>query len=304
MTIASWKQMAVDLMNKGVSWRQIAKRLDVPRSTVSDYLRTVKQSLGARVLVLDIETAPASAYHWRRWKENIGKKQVISEGYIITWAAKWLGSEDVMFAKLPDFEDTFANSQADDSALVGQLHALLEEADFVIAHNGRKFDLPTINARLLVNGYNPPHPYKIIDTLDIAKKAFKFPSNSLASLAIYLGVELRKLDTGGFDLWTDVIANKPQAWADMMEYNIYDVLVLEQVYMKLRPWYTTHPAMQLLNSSDILRCTCCGSHNVVPTGKFFYTNVSKFDTYACGDCGKMNRGRVNKLDKAQRLVGV
>ena len=37
----NWKVKALEMANKGdMSWREIAKRLDVPRSTVSDYLRS------------------------------------------------------------------------------------------------------------------------------------------------------------------------------------------------------------------------------------------------------------------------
>jgi len=52
-----WKQAALHLANtEAMSWRDIAKAIEKPRSTVSDYLRTaITTSKGPRIGVIDIE---------------------------------------------------------------------------------------------------------------------------------------------------------------------------------------------------------------------------------------------------------
>lgn len=69
----------------------------------------------------------------------------------------------------------------------------------MIAHNGKKFDIPKINTRFIINGLNPPSPYKQIDTLEVARKQFGFSSNSLDALATFFGFDNK--DPHDFILW-------------------------------------------------------------------------------------------------------
>lgn len=41
----------------------------------------------AKILILDIETAPNIAYVWRTFKEFISPKQMISNSYIMSYAS-------------------------------------------------------------------------------------------------------------------------------------------------------------------------------------------------------------------------
>ena len=48
---------------------------------------------GAKILILDIETAPIRAKVWGIWNQNISIDQIESDWFILTWAAKWLFEE-------------------------------------------------------------------------------------------------------------------------------------------------------------------------------------------------------------------
>ena len=109
---------------------------------------------------------------------------------MLSWSAKWLDSNETFSAVLTPEEAL----HEDDTRIVKDLWILLDEADVVIAHNGKKFDVPKCNARFIVAGLAPPSFYKQIDTLDIAKKQFGFSSNKLDALAGYFGFKT-KLDT-------------------------------------------------------------------------------------------------------------
>ena len=50
----------------------------------------------AKILILDIETAPNIAYVWGAWKQNVGHNQRLEKSHIMSYAAKWLG-KDLMF---------------------------------------------------------------------------------------------------------------------------------------------------------------------------------------------------------------
>lgn len=303
-----WKIQAAKIVNEqpDVSWRELARQLDVAKSTMSDHLRkyfkfkTVEVDViegtipkGARILLLDIECAPTCAYVWGRWDNNVHQKQVVHEGYLLTYSAKWLGEPTIVSNRIVEAQD--------DEVLVRELADLMEQADLVVAHNAQKFDIPLIKTRMVALGMKPPAPSKIVDTLKIAKAEFRFPSNSLDSIAAYLGLQ-RKASHSGFELWTRCMAMEDDAFEEMLEYNIQDVVVLEEVYMRLRHWSKTHPNVAMYEPAGKLRCVCCGSENLSLIDKKYYTNTSEFPIYKCTDCGKMNRSRVNVSEHKRDTV--
>lgn len=238
-----------------------------------------------RVLIFDIETSPMKAYVWRMWKENIHLEQVISDWFCIAWSAKWLYSEDIMGDVLTP-EEVKAE---DDGRIIRSLWALINEADIVVSHNGNKFDIPRINSRFIINGLAPTKPYFSVDTCQIARKQFGFSSNKLDALAGYFNIP-HKMDTD-FNLWKRCLEGDIEALEYMLDYNKKDVAILEEVYLKLRPWIKNHPNMGNLEGKE-MACSNCGSTNLVPmTGKYYYTSVGKYQLYKCSTCGAISRGR-------------
>lgn len=296
------KTLISELSKRGHSSREISNALwgtPTRKSTVNNYLARVQEIMeSSRVLVYDIETAPAIGYYWRRFKENIGQPQVIQESYMLTWSAKWYGENSMIERKISDYSVDF--TRPNDKGLVEELGDLLNQADYVVAHNGDRFDLPTFNARCVVHGIDIPSPMKAIDTLKIAKRHFRFPSNSLKSLAIYLGLDQQKQDVD-FSLWRRVMEGDPLAVEAMARYCSQDVLTLEDVYTVLRPYDSRHPNVAIKGELDIPRCIKCGSADVEKTDKTVQTNVSLFEHYKCNCCGANLRGRKNILDKDKRV---
>lgn len=248
-----------------------------------------------KILIFDLETAPAIAYVWRFWKENISPKQVLEHGHIISFAAKWLGDDDIIYEE---------NRTSDDKKLVGSICYLLDEADVVVAHNGSKFDIPSIYSRALVHGFSPPSPVKIIDTCSIARKEFNFERNSLEYLTMILDCNIKKgghKKYPGFELWLGCLRGEEEAWKEMKEYNIIDVLALEELYLKMRPWTTNHPNVANYVNPESPTCTKCGSRNLQKRGKA-YTNVGVYQRFQCMDCGGWSRGRYTESPKNTNLL--
>lgn len=240
----------------------------------------------ARILILDIETSPNIAYVWRFFKENIGAKQVLENTKMLSFAAKWLGDDKVYYQDV---------QYGDEKQMLSILFGLLDEADIVVAHNGDKFDLPHIQGRGLVLGLKPPAPYKTVDTVKVARYEFNFPSNSLEYLATVLGLENRKdghKKFPGFELWIGVLANDPEAWEEMREYNIQDILVLEELYLKMRPWMKRHPNVGVYDDGEKPVCPKCGSDHIHFRG-FAHTNVGRYHRFQCNDCGGWGRTRLS-----------
>lgn len=247
-----------------------------------------------KTLILDIETAPKVAYVWRFWQENVGAKQVREHGHIMSFAARWLGDSRTYY------ED---NRTDDDKEVVSSLVNFLSEADIVIAHNAKKFDLAMINGRALVHGLKPPSPYAVIDTLQAARRNFKFESNSLEYLAIALGCspKLTQRKFPGFELWLECLKGNKEAWDEMRVYNIQDVQTLEEVYLKMRPWIYNHPNVGVFEERDEVVCPYCGSAHVHFRG-YAHTRVSKFRRIQCLDCGGWSRTRFNEYPADKRKI--
>ena len=296
----NWDKISA-LRTTGMSFTKIGKQFGVSKQALSARFRVKTKALvkspahpTLKILILDIENAPMLSYHWGVWKQNIGKPMRLegNRSYMMSIAMKWLGEDKVHY---------FETRTEDDSQLIKDTLKFLDEADIVIAHNGKSFDMRKINAYAITNGINPPSPYRQIDTLIEARKHFMFERNTLAHLADTLDCS-PKLDHAqfqGFELWKECMAGNDDAWAEMKLYNVEDVNVLEEVYLKMRPYIKGHPNVVTTAESLKHRCTACGSHKLHEEG-YSVTNVSKFQRYKCEDCGSFSRGRKNLLPKDAR----
>lgn len=257
-----------------------------------------KQSANrAKILIFDIETAPLQAYVWQLWKQDIYIDQIISEWFMLTWSAKFLGEQTIYSSRLTSMEAL----EQDDKRITKELWKLLDEADIVIAHNGNRFDVPRIKTRCLVHGIAPPSIYKQIDTKIVAAKEFGFSSNKLEALARLLGFE-GKNDTT-FDLWADCMKGDAQALKEMEDYNIQDIYVLENVYLALRPYIKGHPNLDLYIDDDKSSCPSCGEKDLqVVKGKYYYTQAVRYQLYRCEDCKALARAKKGTAYKNKRQI--
>lgn len=302
----------IELHLQGVSSRKICRELGISekkKSSVNYILSdwregkvkysksdTTLKTLHPKVLLIDLETAPCTLYGWALFNQNFGLNQIENEWYILSYSAKWLGSDEVMYKDLKGKVST-----EDDSELLHDLWCLMDEAEVVVGQNHRRFDIKKLNARLILNGYKPYSPVKTEDTLDIAKRKFGFTSNKLEWMTDKLCVEFKKQTHGnfaGFELWRQCMLENEAAWEEMRVYNIYDVLSLEELWLKLRAWDDRSVNYALYLDDTHTRCTC-GSTHLIEDG-YAYTSLSKFQQYRCQDCGGFVRGRVNLFSKDKR----
>ena len=296
------------LSENGFSSRGIAEEIfgkTHRKSTINDFLYKSKskaeiapKKLGARILLVDIETSPILAYVWGRWKQNVHQAQVVNESFILTYSCKWLGEEEILYGYLSPSEVKLEN----DFRIVNELRDIINSADVLITHNGIQFDFPIINTRCVYHRIAPPSNYRPIDTLRIARNKFRFSSNKLNDLCEYLGLGVKE-ENGGFDTWVGYLNGKTEAIQKMVTYNIKDVELLENLYLRLRPFDNSHPNIQIYQKDiNNISCPCCGSEDIQKTDKLFYTNLSAFDAYFCVDCGKRFRGRKNVIKKRENLI--
>lgn len=239
-----------------------------------------------KILLLDIESAPNLVHVWGLWQQNVGLPQIIDSGYVMCWAAKWLGKKEIMFSSI---------HQESPEDMLSKIHYLLNEADAVIHYNGTKFDIPTLNKEFVLYGMPPPAPYHQIDLLKTARQQFRFPSNKLDYIAQALGLGKKK-EHIGHELWIRCMNNDKKAWKEMEAYNKQDVVLLEKVYERIKPWIKSHINYSLY-TDDSLVCPQCGSKHYVRQG-YRTTSGGKYPRYQCTSCFTWFKGTKSEAPKA------
>jgi len=171
-----------------------------------------------KILVLDIETAPASGYMWKLFDVNISLSQLIDTSKLICFAAKWHGTKNIIF---------HSNQEHTHKAMVKKAWALLDEADAVVGYNSQNFDMKILHKEFILEGLPPPSPYKNIDLLKTVKNKFRFLSNKLDHVSQELGLG-KKTSHQGFELWQKCLEDDSTAWKLMKKYNKQDVVLTEK----------------------------------------------------------------------------
>lgn len=258
----------------------------------------MKKQIGPKTLLIDIETAPLLVSAWGLFDQNIALNQIEEDWSILSYAAKWLDSPD----KDIIYEDNRkAKNKRNDSKLLPGIWELLDQADVVVGHNSKRFDVKKLNARFIQNGLKPPSSYKQTDTLSLARKSFAFTSNKLEHLSDKLCKKYKKLKHKkfpGFDLWKECLKGNNKAWEEMEKYNKQDVLALQDLYKELLPWGDTSVNFNAYHDGVTNYCRC-GSSKFHKNG-FHFTSRGKYQRYKCIKCSSEMKDSKNLFSKEKK----
>lgn len=243
-----------------------------------------KLTSNIRILTIDIEWRPMMSYTWGIWDQNIGLTQIVDDGGLLCFAAKWMGEKEILFWSEKDGHQT----------MVQAAHDLLSAADIVVTYNGDKYDIKKLNGEFMLAKMPPPKPFRSIDLVKSNKARFDLPSRKLDYLVQRSGVGA-KVPHNGFELWTGCMAGDPAAWALMEKYNRGDVIVTERAYLRILPWITNAPHLGMYMPTEGFVCPHCGAKKLTRDGET-HTNVQSYALYSCGNCGGWSRGTVRLQD--------
>lgn len=316
-----WHKEAIELSEQGYSGRQIAAEIGMGKSQVNDFLAYYRENKevylsqaddgygevvtqnqflrdNIKMLFIDIETSKILAYVWGLFNQTISIKNVVEDWYLLCFSAQWLGSDEIISESLHHYPLN-GRYRFNEKYLVDAAWKLLDEAKYVVAYNGKRFDKKKLNAKFLEYGYPEPSPYKIIDPYLIVKGNFALTSNKLDWVERILN-HAGKHDTND-QLWIDCMNDDVEALEYMATYCDNDVAALVRDYMKLRHWDKTAPNLALEFDDSKPRCNCCGSDDLelIPD-TYAKTSLSKFSVYRCNGCSKVLRDRNNILSKEKR----
>jgi len=237
-------------------------------------------------LFYDIETSFNVGIFWKTgYNITLHPSDIIHERAIICICYKWEGEDEIHSL-------TWSKSQSD-KAMLKEFIKVLLEADEIVAHNGDRFDLKWIRTRALLHGIDVMPTVKTIDTLKWARKYFNFNSNKLDYIAQLLKVGA-KMDTGGIDLWKDIVFRKdPKALDKMVAYCRMDVEVLEAVFYKLNSYTTAQHNYAVQHGGDKYECPECGSTHFRYNKKVVTVAGTVHHWLRCQKCGK--HSKMNQL---------
>lgn len=242
----------------------------------------------------DIEVTPNIGVFWQpSYSTSITYDQILQERQIICLSAKKEGGKvfNLAWDAPKDLKDFIFGKNDRDRKIIEEFAKIARETDDLVAHNGDRFDWKWITARAIRLGIEMPKEIVSTDTLKEAKKHFRFNSNRLDYLAQYLGVG-GKTNTGGLQLWKDVISGDKKALSKMVRYCNNDVIILEKVFNKLKPYIKNKTAV----SDDRMECAECGKRMSKQRERRLASGLKKVVLH-CEKCGKYKTIPLSKYEK-------
>jgi len=232
-----------------------------------------------KLLFIDIEWKPATAYVWRMWDENITPDQLIDEGGLLCFSWNWIGEKSFGFA---------CEWVEGRKGMAQIAQSLFLEADAIVTYNGDRYDIPKLMGEILLAGLKPPPQPTSIDLIKTVKK-MGYVMNRLAYIGPLLGVG-EKVKHEGFRLWRLVMEGDEKARIRMRKYCIGDVKVLVDLYKRVRPFIRNHPHL----GQDRHECGACGSKETQRRG-FRRTKSFLIQRLQCKACGAWSDGTRTKV---------
>lgn len=199
-------------------------------------------------------------------------------GHLLCIGYKFIGEKRVHILSVDQFKGR--NFRAKEKALVKAFAEVVEGADISVTHNGQRFDHTYMNAKMLEYRLGALKPIPQVDTLMIARKHLRSLSRkSLQNISYYLGTSDEKTPVEG-RIWVDAMTGSKKALKYIIDHCKADVLVLEEVYLTLRPLLQGHPRVQGYGP-----CRYCGSYDLWRKGYAFTSNRGPQIYLKCQTCG-------------------
>lgn len=256
----------------------------------------IASTVNARVVTLDIERIPGE-HSTRFMGQNItGPFWDLNE--IKKWTGKRIHADDVKewprticaAWKWYDRSDVEFAAEWEVGGYGGFMRAVWEvfdQADLIIGHNADRFDARHLMGGWAEMGLPAPSPYKVVDTLKIARGTFAYESNTLDALNKRLGIDA-KTDKYDARIARAAVNGDKEAQETLSAYNRGDIIASEALFDRLRPFAKGIPHLGMW-TDDALACPSCG-HTMTATGRTVHANVQKYEHLRCDNCGSHARG--------------
>lgn len=296
MFLKPYRDGNLQVDSNGVSLHDCVSKSEVVSKEV------VKQP---RVLYFDLESSLMVGYFFGMWQQNISMRRIKKQSHLLSAAWAYNDGEVEGVRLTPEQVKT-----GDDFDVVVKMVEAINNSDLIVTFNGKKFDMKLLNTRALFWGIPPVKVVKHIDLFEQSKRVFKFPSNSMQNVSMYLGEE-GKLQTSGSNLWERCLEWENyqvcnNALEEIFTYNKQDISATRDLHKRFQGWMKGVPNVGTIvnevTENKTLRCIHCGSDDIFPMNDKTYTAVSSFDLYRCAVETCRGISRITKNGK--HLTGV
>lgn len=225
-----------------------------------------------KILFLDIEATNLNANY----------------GFVLCVGYKYLGQKRVYCPTLADFRKSFGKDCTNDKKLLKEIRDVIEGADLIVTWYGKRFDIPYLQTRLLLNNLPPYNVKSHLDLWVTAKRHLKFNSNRLDTVSRVLPTKNKEYKTPIESIhWIRASAGHKPSINYVKKHCVADIKVLEQVYQKMLPFIQDHPNLAyLLNpevKGDKAYCPNCGHYPCMRDG-YAATKRQVKQVWYCKSC--------------------
>lgn len=214
-----------------------------------------------KVMVYDIETSLIKADIWNTGKQYIRHNQLVNgkegETRIISIAWKFVGEDEV-------YALTWDKNHCD-KAMIEEFLLEYNASSMVIGQNNNSFDNKIVTTRAAKHDLFVDRFVKSFDIYRMAKRCFRLPSYSMAYMAGYFGLTLKQSHEG-IRMWHMIQegteAEQKEYMDKMVKYNKGDIVTTEELYMKLKPYFSTVTNNAVATGKPKWACPVSGSTDV------------------------------------------
>lgn len=191
---------------------------------------------------------------------------------------KWLHEDKVNLLTIDSYKE-FEKDKTNDKPLIKDFLKIYNEADIQVTYNGTRYDVPMILSKTLEHGLEVPPNVPACDLYFTIKSNFKLSRKSLQNVGYYLDLSEEKTPVEG-KIWRKAATGDKKSLQYIYTHCRQDVMVLQDLYLKVRPLIRRHPRV-----GKIQECASCGSTRLHRRGRALDT-IAKKDRYRyqCQDC--------------------
>jgi len=201
-------------------------------------------------------------------------------GMILCVGYKEVGKGRPTVISIADYETADRNPLKAEKRLLKDLSEVLLDADAWVFQFGKFYDLPFVNSRLLYHGMPTlPTNFPHVDTWRVAKNNLKLRNNRLITISEFLGTKDEKNPIRG-EQWIRALAGHKPSLNYIIEHCRLDVLVLEEVYTRLRALIPDHPFWGRPGA-----CRTCGENGPFQYRGYHRTRTRVYRRFQCQSCG-------------------
>lgn len=246
-------------------------------------------------LLLDTEWSYAIYYGFpSKHPQYMPAKNIKYRQFCVNASWKWEHDVSVHNTSVLDDPSEFERDFRNDRICALSIHTVMNEADVIVCHNA-DFDIKMLNVIFVFHGLDPIPEKKVICTLKMARKYFRFAGNGLDDLLKFFGYDGKEDKPD----WVKLTEGDPDEIRKSIFYCDGDTRGLDKILFILKPYMIKDlPKPRIKDISNdaahfggIVCCDACQSKRLRNRG-IGGNSCKEFLRITCLECGHPMKGNV------------